>query len=48
MTSATPEPTADERTAAANAEWAQPSVIRIEVGEAEASDGPGPDGGLAS
>ena len=29
-------------------EWVKPRLSRIEVGEAEASDGPGPDGGLAS
>ena len=48
MSSATPEPTADEPIATAKAEWLEPSVNRIEVGQAEASDGPGPDGGLAS
>ena len=48
MTSATPVPAADEQTAVDKSAWVEPSVMRIEVGEAEASDGPGPDGGLAS
>ena len=48
MTSATPEPAADERNASGKADWIQPSVTQFAVGDAEASDGPGPDGGLAS
>lgn len=48
MSSATPEPTADESTTTTKAEWVEPSVNRIEVGEAEAGDGSGPDGGFIS
>lgn len=48
MTSAKPEPVADERNGSEKADWIQPSVTRFDVGDAEASDGPGPDGGLAS
>lgn len=47
MTSATSN-RADERPAATKSEWAEPSVVKLDVGDAEASDGPGPDGGLAS
>jgi hypothetical protein len=28
--------------------WTTPEVCELEAGEAEGSDGPGPDGGLAS
>lgn len=48
MASATPDLAAHERNAGEKAVWVQPSLIRMEVGEAEATDGPGPDGGLAS
>ena len=47
MISATPIPAQDEP-AAAKRPWIEPIFGRVEVGEAEASDGPGPDGGLAS
>lgn len=47
MNSATSNRT-DERLAATKNEWIEPSVVKLDVGDAEASDGPGPDGGLAS
>lgn len=34
--------------ATARSVWIKPQFARIEAGEAEASDGPGPDSGLAS
>ena len=46
MTSA--KPAADERNPSEKADWIQPIVTQFDAGEAEASDGPGPDGGLAS
>jgi hypothetical protein len=48
MTSNTSKPAADELETAEKDVWVEPSVVRIDVGDAEASDGPGPDGGLAS
>jgi hypothetical protein len=47
MTSPNLEPVAGERNAT-KADWVEPSVTRLDVGAAEASDGSGPDGGLAS
>ena len=48
MTSAIPRPTADEQETGRKEVWVEPIVTRFDVGDAEASDGPGPDGGLAS
>ena len=48
MTSATPIPAADETVTAAKGAWIEPSVNRIDVGEAEAGDGVGTDGGFIS
>lgn len=48
MTSAKPEPAADERNVSEKADWIQPRFAQLDVGDAEATDGPGPDGGLAS
>ncbi|HYJ82073.1 MAG TPA: hypothetical protein VEW26_04410 [Allosphingosinicella sp.] len=48
MTSATSIPAADERETGEKDVWVEPAVTRFDVGDAEASDGPGPDGGLAS
>jgi hypothetical protein len=48
MSSAKSEPAANEWDASGKAEWVQPSVTQLDVGDAESSDGPGPDGGLAS
>jgi hypothetical protein len=48
MTSAKSEPSANERGESEKAEWVQPSVTQFDVRDAESSDGPGPDGGLAS
>lgn len=42
------EASPQQETAVEAAEWVKPLVSRLEVGEAEASDGPGPDAGLAS
>lgn len=47
MTSTTPIP-ADEQKTAEKEVWVEPCVTQFDVGDAEASDGPGPDGGLAS
>ena len=47
MISAKPAP-AEECNPSEKAEWVQPGVTQFDVGDAEASDGPGPDGGLAS
>ena len=46
MNSATPA--TDENTPVDKSVWVEPSVMRIDVGDAEASDGPGPDLGFAS
>jgi hypothetical protein len=48
MTSAVPVQTMDEDGTVRKAEWAGPTLTRLDLGDAEASDGPGPDGGLAS
>lgn len=48
MTSATPAAATDQDGLVKKADWVEPAVSRFDVGDAEASDGPGPDGGLAS
>lgn len=45
MISATSEPT-DEQIETAKAAWNEPVVVRIDVGDAEAGDGVGTDGGI--
>lgn len=47
MISAAPLPVSDEHEPVRKC-WVEPIVNRIEVGEAEAGDGSGPDGGLIS
>lgn len=47
MTSATPVPAADEQVTGQK-DWIQPRFDRIDVREAEAGDGSGPDGGFIS
>ena len=42
------EPAADEQKGVEKAEWTRPTLTQFDPGDAEASDGPGPDGGLAS
>ncbi|MET1111055.1 MAG: hypothetical protein ABWX67_05950 [Allosphingosinicella sp.] len=48
MTSPTSTPTAPEPETGERDSWIEPMVTRLNPGDAEASDGPGPDGGLAS
>ncbi len=48
MNSATPKAATDERIGATKDEWVEPSVVKIDVGEAEAGDGSGPDAGFIS
>lgn len=48
MTSATPDTASDGRVDATKGVWVEPLVDRIDVRDAEAGDGSGPDGGFIS